>query len=98
MFNNRKTGQKDPRHVEKDDCGKRLFCGCPNQGDAGDDGEDIKPPELLAEKQARKDDGNLGGETPSLYGVYFCPILSRRHGLYCRNDFPKKHVNILVVV
>jgi len=50
VFNNRKTGQNNPRHVEKNDCGEGLFRGCPNQGDAGDNSEDVEPPELLAEK------------------------------------------------
>jgi len=50
VFEDRQTSQNYPRHVEKNDCRKRLFRGCPNQGDARDDGEDVEPPELLAEK------------------------------------------------
>ena len=91
VFNNRKTSQNDPRHVEKNDCRKRLFGRCPNQGDAGDDGEDVEPPELLAEQKARKDDGNLGRKTPRFYDIDPCPVLLGRHGLYCGNNFSKKH-------
>ncbi len=50
VFKDGKTGQNNPRDIEKNDCGESLFRGCPNQGDAGDDGEDVEPPELLAEK------------------------------------------------
>lgn len=50
VFNDRKTGQNDPNDIEKNNCGKCLFRGCPNQGDAGDYGEDIEPPELFAEQ------------------------------------------------
>ena len=81
MFNNRKTGQNDPSDIEKNYCRKRLFRGCPNQGEAGDDGKNVKPPELLTEQKAGKDDGNLGEEPPSLYGVDSCPVLLGRHSL-----------------
>jgi hypothetical protein len=91
VFNDRKTSQNHPSDIEKNDCRKRLFRGCPNQGDARDVGEDVDPPELLAEKQAGKDDGNLGGKPPSLYGVDSCPVFFGRHGLYCGNNFSKKH-------
>lgn len=81
VLQDRKTGQNDPRHVEKNDCRKRLFCGCPNQGNAGDDGKNVKPPELLAEQEARKDDYNLGSKTPRFYSVDSCPIVFGRHSL-----------------
>jgi len=95
VFNNRKTGQNDPRDIEKNDCRKRFFSGCPNQGDAGDNGEDVEPPELLAEKQAWKDDGNLGGKPPRFYSIYSCPILLGTHSFYCKNNFFKKHFILL---
>jgi hypothetical protein len=79
VFNDRKTSQNNPRHIKENNCGKRLSGGCPNKGDAGDDGENVEPPELLAEKQAGKDDGNLGGKTPCLYGIDSCPVVFGRH-------------------
>lgn len=91
MFNNRKAGQNNPKHIEQNDCRKSFLCGRPNKGNAGDDGEDIEPPELFAEKQAGEDDGNLGKKTPRLHGVDPCPVLLGRHGLYCGNNFSKKH-------
>jgi hypothetical protein len=91
VFQDGKTSQNHPQNIEKDDCGEGLFRGCPNQGNARDDGEDVEPPELLTEKQAGKDDGNLGRKTPSLNDIDPCPVVLGRHGLYCRNDFLKKH-------
>ena len=91
MLQDRQASKNHPKHIEKDDCGEGLFRGCPNQGNARDNCKDVKPPELLAEKQAGEDDGNLGGKPPRFNSVDPCPVLLGRHGLYCCNNFLKKH-------
>ena len=91
VFKDGKTSQNHPKHIEQNDCRKGLFRGCPNKGDAGDNRKDIKPPELLAEQETRKDDGNLCGKPPCFYSIYFCPIIPGGHSFNCRDYLLKKH-------
>lgn len=81
VLENGKTGQNHPKHIEENNGREGFFCRRPNKGNAGDNGKDVEPPELLAEQKTGEDDGNLCCESPCFYGVNFCPIFFGAHSL-----------------
>ncbi len=83
VFNDRKTGQNNPRDIEKNDCWKGLFRGRPNESNAGSNSKYVNPPPLLTKKQTGEDDGDFGGKSPSLHDVWFSPIPLMGHCLGC---------------